>query len=69
MEETYGEAISLSTGKGNHSGMASQAAPSPQPCHAPQLVQKTPGKDARGAAKVTAALSSTKRKETRSLWV
>lgn len=52
MEETYGEAISLSTGKGNHSGMASQAAPSPQPCHAPSWCKKPQGKMPEGLQKL-----------------
>lgn len=47
-------------------GTASYILPTAMPCT--QLLQKAPGKDARGAAKVT-ALGSIKRKETLSLQV
>lgn len=67
MEEASGEAVSLSTGKGKHSGTAPQAGPTPQHVLHPNG-EKTPGKRARRVAKVTAALS-TKKKETLSLQV
>lgn len=67
MEETCREPVSFSTGKINRSGTASQAAPSPQAVPCAQLVKKTQGK--MPGVKVTAALSSTKRKEILNLLV
>ena len=52
MEETHGEAVSLSMGTGNHSGTASQAAPSPRLCPAPSRCEKLQGKMPGGLQKL-----------------
>lgn len=51
MQESCGEAASLSTGMGNHSSMALQVTSSPRPCPAPSCCKKPQGKMLEGLQK------------------